>query len=109
MANPEQNNEENSFLTIASLGAIIGFIIPLIMWALKKDNFSDYTKKFLKDILNFELVLFIIVILLGWIPLIGQLLCLVIFVANLIIAINCCNATKEKKDYSLPINIQLIK
>ena len=104
-----EKNEENVFLAVASLGAILGFIIPLIMWILKKSEFSDYTKKFLTDILNFELVLFIIVFALGFVPVLGHLASLILFIINLIIAIRCFSATQSRSEYSLPINVQLIK
>ena len=107
MANTEYN-DENGFLAIASLGAIIGFVIPLIMWALKKDSFSDYTKIFLTDLLNFELVLFIINIVLYMIPFLGWLLGMLVFIVNLIVALRCYSATKVRAEYSFPINVKLI-
>ena len=79
------------------------------MWALKKDEFSDYTKKFLVDILNFELVLLIANILLALVPVVRWFAGAVIFVINLVIALRCFSATKDQKEYSFPINISLIK
>ena len=101
--------EEKNFITISALGAILGFVIPLIMWALKKDEFSDYTKTFLTDVLNFELIMFIISIILClvsfWIWLANMLL----FVFNLIIVLQVFSAAQDRKEYSFPIQSKLIK
>ena len=108
MSNTE-SSEEKMFLTIASLGAIAGFIIPLIMWAMKKDNFSEYTNTFLLKLLNFELVIFIVCVLFCWIPILGWILSLFIFIWNLIISLNAFSATQSQKEYKFPIALQLVK
>ncbi|MBQ3311303.1 DUF4870 domain-containing protein [bacterium] len=103
------SSEEKTFLAIASLGAIVGFVLPLIMWALKKEEFSEYTKTFLLDVLNFEFVLFIISIVLVLIPILGWLVNLGLFVFNLLVALNAFSAVQEQKEYSFPIKYQLVK
>ena len=107
MANP-QNNEESSILAMASLGAIFYFPIPLIMWLLKKDTFSDYTKNFLTDLLNFEIVVGIISIVLTFVPYFSLIASPIVFFVNLIISIRCYTATKERAPYSFPVNVKLI-
>ena len=102
-------NDEKVFLTVSSLGAIVGFIIPLIMWVLKKEDFSDYTKGFLVDILNFELILFIIGFILTFIPVLGWLANAGIFIFNLIVVLQAFSATQSRTAYSFPIKYQLIK
>ena len=107
MSNTE--NEEKTFLIVASLGAIAGFILPLIMWVLKKEEFSDYTKKFLADILNFELLLLIISIGLGFVPFIRWLAAPILFILNLVVVLRCFSAIRERKEYNFPLYIQLVK
>ncbi len=111
MANENYSNEEKTFLIIASLGAIAGFILPLIMWALKKGEFSDYTKKTLADILNFELILLIISVGISVLPIafFRWILPSVVFIINLVIALRCFAAVKEGKEFIFPINVQLLK
>ena len=104
-----ESNEEKTFLTIASLGAIVGIVLPLIMWALKKDSFSEYTKNFLASVVNFELVMLIICIGIGLIPFARNIVSLVIFIFNLIVALKAFSAVQEKKEYAFPINVQIIK
>lgn len=105
----ETNSEEKVFLTLSAIGGIFGFIIPLIMWVLKKDEFSDYTKTFLTDILNFEIVLLIICIALTFVPVIGWLANMGLWLFNLIIMLRLLSASQEQKEYSLPIKYQIIK
>ena len=99
---------EKLFLTVSSLGAIFGFIIPLIMWAFKKDTFSDYTKNFLKDILNFELIMFIICLILMSVPFLRWLGNSVLFVFNLIVVLRALSAAQNNAEYSFPIKYQLL-
>ena len=105
------SKEEKTFLIIASLGAIAGFILPLIMWVLKKSEFTDYTKKSLTDILNFELLLFIISIGVSLLPIpfFRWILPTVIFIINLIVALRCFSAVREGKEFEFPINVQILK
>ncbi|MBR2069577.1 MAG: DUF4870 domain-containing protein [Candidatus Gastranaerophilales bacterium] len=100
--------DEKGFLMLSSLGAILGIVIPLIMWALKKDNFSDYAKNFLTDMLNFEIVVLIAYIVGGIIPFIGWLFCIVLFFVNLVTALRCFSATQNRAEYSFPIKVKLL-
>ena len=102
-------NREKSFMAISAIGAIVGFIIPLIMWAVKENTFSEYTKQFLTDILNFELVLFIISFVLCIIPVLGWLASAGLFIFNLIVVLNADSATQEQREYNFPIKVQIIK
>ena len=102
-------SDEKVFLTVSSLGAIVGFVIPLIMWALKKEEFSDYTRKFLVGILNFELVLLIISLILTFIPVLGWLVNVGVFIFNLIVVLRAFSATQSRAEYSFPISYQIIQ
>ncbi len=121
MSDSETNNDEKLFLTVATLGAIFGFVIPLIMWILKKENFSEYAKKLLLDLLNFELIMLIITLLLFFIlplcesvpilklAIVNNLVRTCLFIFNLVVVLRVYSASQEQKEYSFPINIQLIK
>ena len=102
--------KEKNFATIAAIGAIITyFLLPLVIWLLKEDTFSEYTKKFLTDLLNFEIVIFIIYFVMWFIPLLGWLANIVLFVFNLIVAVKAYSASQEFKEYKFPIDVQLLK
>ncbi len=107
---PEQNSDNKTMMTISIIGAILtGFLVPLIIWAIKKDSFSPEYKKASTDILNFELVLFIGCIIINFIPILGFLASLGIWVFNLIVCIQALSAVSSGKEYKYPIGLQLIK
>ena len=105
----EALDEEQSFMTIAGLGAIIGFIVPLIMWIMQKKDFSNYAKKYLLDILNFEIFMFILVFAVSFVPFFRHLIYTCLFIFNLIVALRAFSASREKKEYSFPIKVKFVK
>jgi len=105
----EKEEIERVFLTISIIGAIIGFIIPLIMWGLKKEEFSSYTKKYLTDVLNFELFILILSVILMFVPVLGYFLHILLFIFNLIVVIKAYPASQEEKPYSFPIKVKFVK
>ncbi|MCR5265564.1 MAG: DUF4870 domain-containing protein [Cyanobacteria bacterium RUI128] len=102
-------SEEKLFVTLSAIGAIFGFVLPLVLWILKREEFSEYTKQFLKDVLNFELVLLIISMVLCFIPVLGWIANMALFVVNLIVVLRVFVAAQEQKEYSFPIKYQFIK
>ncbi len=109
MSDMSIEKEEKLFTAISSVGAIFGFIIPLIMWVLKKTDYSDYTKKFLLNVLNFELLVLIISIVLGLIPILGWIMYVGLFIFNLVVALRAFSASREQKEYEFPIKVQFVK
>ncbi|MBR7158766.1 MAG: DUF4870 domain-containing protein [Alphaproteobacteria bacterium] len=105
----EVNPEEKNLLTACTLGSIIGFIVPLVIWILKKDTVSVYARKFMTSMLNFELTILIFWFVAGLIPLLGGLLMSVLFIFNLIICIIAFNAASNHKEYKFPIIFNLLK
>ena len=101
--------EEKMFIALAGIGSIFGFILPLVAWLLKKDSFSAYSKKFILDMLNFELVLFIAFFVLSFIPILGWLVNLGLMIFNIVVIIRAYSAAQEQKEYNLPFKYQLIK
>ena len=106
----EFNKDEQGYMAIASLGAIFGPIIPAVMWILKRNNFSDYAKGFLADMLNFELIVTIIGFVIGLTP--GFIMSLsigaVIWFVNLVISLRCYADTRARLPYSFPFNIRIV-
>lgn len=105
----EKEEIERVFLTVSIIGAIIGFIIPLVMWGIKKEEFSPYAKKYLTDVLNFELFMLILSVILMFVPIFGYFLHILLFVFNLIVVIRAYPASQEEKPYSFPIKVKFIK
>ena len=106
-----QDDRTMAMLTHLS-GILLGFIVPLIIWLVNKDNPS---KGFLndqsKEALNFQitlLVVYIIGIILS-IILIGALINMVAWVACLVLSIIAGLKAKEGIAYRYPFAIRLIK
>ena len=106
-----QDDRTMAMLTHLS-GILLGFIVPLIVWLVNKDNPS---KGFLndqsKEALNFQITLlfvYIIGIILS-IILIGALVNMVAWVACLVLSIIAGLKAKEGIAYRYPFAIRLIK
>ena len=106
-----QDDRTMAMLTHLS-GILLGFIVPLIIWLVNKDNPS---KGFLndqsKEALNFQITLlfvYIIGIILS-IILIGALVNMVAWVACLVLSIIAGLKAKEGIAYRYPFAIRLIK
>lgn len=106
-----QDDRTMAMLTHLS-GILLGFIVPLIIWLVNKDNPS---KGFLndqsKEALNFQITLlfvYIIGIILS-IILIGALINIVAWVACLVLSIMAGLKAKEGIAYRYPFAIRLIK
>ena len=93
-------------------GIILGFIVPLVIWLINKDKpDKDFLNDQAKEALNFQ-----ITILIGYVIstiltaiLIGALLMLVVWVANLILCILAGVKANEGVAYRYPFALRLIK
>ena len=118
--------QENSFLgkdstpeivptsdekTLALLAHILTFVAPilapLIIYLVKKDD-SQFVAYHAKESLNFQITLFVIVIILV-ITIIGILLLWVVGLLSLVLVIVATIRASEGKLYRYPISIRLVK
>lgn len=107
--------EEKPIVLTAVLGSLIGFIPPFIAYILKNDTLSDGAKKYIKDVLNFELVILCIaagLVLLNLIPILGTLLCALLTPAlalfNMIVIITATLAAADKKEFRYPFSHKFV-
>ena len=89
-----------------------GFVAPLIIWLVKKDDHNaSFVTESAKESLNFQLTLFILSII--CIPLIfiiiGIFLLWALGIADLVLVILATIRTNEGKLYRYPFNFRLIK
>lgn len=92
------------------LTLLAGFIAPLIIYLIKKDE-SKFVSEHAKESLNFQITLFI-GYLIGFITLIiliGILIIIAIGICHLIFVILATVKASENKMYRYPINIRLVK
>jgi uncharacterized Tic20 family protein len=108
---PAPTTDDKNMATIAHvLGIVTGFIGPLIIWLLKKDQ-SPFVEDQGKEALNFQLTL-----LIGWIIAgastaicIGFVLMPAVLVCAIIFGIMGAMATNKGEAYRYPLNIRFIK
>ena len=109
--------KDKNLLLLTTLSCLIlGFIVPLIMWILNKDNADFGGKKYLTNLLNFELTLFIaciVLTLLNVIPLLGQIVfglgSFIIWIANIVLIIVATIKLTKNEEYKFPFTLELIK
>lgn len=92
------------------LSLVIGFIGPLIIYLVKKDE-SQFVKENAKESLNFQLTVILGYIISGILAviIIGFVLMGIIAVADLVLVIVASIKASENKIYRYPINIRFIK
>lgn len=102
----EANKNLLFFTTLLLLVPVLGFIILLFVWFTQKDKLEGEAKDYLKNLTNFQLLLFILSIILGFafaplVSLIGLFNLVIIILA----AINIFNG----KIFKFPFNLELLK
>jgi uncharacterized protein len=85
----------------------VGFIAPLIIYLIKKDE-SSFVTYHAKESLNFQITIFIIIVAL-FITIIGILLAWVIGIVALVLVIMATIKASEGKLYKYPFSLRLIK
>ena len=106
----ELTNDEKTMALLAHIGGIItSFVVPLILWLIKKDE-SSFIGHHCKEALNFQITLMI-----GWFVAfvlsfvyIGCLLYPVIFIVDVIFGILAAVAANKGELYKYPIAIRII-
>ncbi|HEV59124.1 MAG TPA: DUF4870 domain-containing protein [Phycisphaerales bacterium] len=92
------------------LGLFTGFLGPLILWLLKKDE-DPFIDRQGKEALNFQIT----VAIGGAIGAITAALCIgvvllaVVGIADLVLCIMACVAANKGEDYRYPVSIRLVK
>lgn len=104
---PPTQDEKTMGILAHVLSLVAGFIGPLIIYLVKKDE-SAYVREQAKEALNFQLTVLIICIVLA-ITIIGILLIWVVGILNLILIILATIKASEGKLYKYPFSIKLIK
>jgi uncharacterized Tic20 family protein len=89
-----------------------GFIAPLVIWLVKKDDHNaSFVTENAKESLNFQITVFIlsIICIILVFVLIGILLIWALGIADLVLVIIAAVRTNEGKLYRYPFNFRLIK
>lgn len=101
--------DDKTMAMIAHLGGIVGFIIPLIIWLIKKDQ-SPFVNDQGKESLNFQITMVIawMVVITTSFLFIGFLLMPIVLIGNLIFCIMGGLAAQRGETYRYPVTLRLI-
>lgn len=109
--------EDRNIAMITHLsGILLGFIVPLIVWLMNKDNpAKSYLTNESKEALNFQLTILIGYVI-CWVltmtiilALIGGPLWLLLWILNLVFCILAAVAVNSRGTYRYPFAVRLIK
>ncbi|GAA0985212.1 DUF4870 domain-containing protein [Nocardiopsis tropica] len=107
----QPNSEERTMALLTHLsGIVLGFLVPLIMYLVKKDE-SPFLRHQSAQALNFQILLtigYVISIPLSFI-LIGGLLSLVLWVLAVVFGILAGTAANRGEWYRYPVNVDWVK
>jgi uncharacterized protein len=104
---PPTSDEKTLALLSHVLTLAVGFIAPLIIYLIKKDE-SPFITAHAKESLNFQITIFIIIIVL-FITIIGILLAWIVGIVALVLVIMATIKASEGKLYKYPFSLRLIK
>ena len=103
------SDERNMAVLAHLLGIVLGFLGPLIIWLIKKDE-SPYVNDQGKEALNFQITLIIAYAVAGALTfvLIGCFLLPLVVVADLVFCIIAGVAAARGEYYRYPVNIRFL-
>ena len=101
------SDEKTMALLSHILTLVVGFLAPLIVYLMKKDQ-SSFVTAHAKESLNFQITVFLLVIIL-FITIIGILLIWVVGILALVLVIMATIKASEGKLYKYPFSLRLIK
>lgn len=107
---PAATPDDRTMGMLAHLLGIIGFIGPLIIWLIKKDQ-SPFIDDQGKEALNFQLTMLIawVVVIVTSFFCIGALLGPIVFVGNIVLCIIAAMKANQGIAYRYPVTIRFIK
>ena len=103
--------DEKNLALLAHIGTFFGgFIVPLIVWLVKKDE-SAFVARHAKESLNFQisLIIYIVASAILMFVLIGFLLVSVLGLFSLIVRILAAVSASQGQDYNYPLCIRFIQ
>lgn len=110
------NNEERTMSMLCHLSALAGLIIPfgfllgpLVVWLIKKDQYPEVNRQG-KDALNFQISMFIYMMISGILVLIavGLILLVILGILNLVIVIIAAVKSNNGERFDYPLSLRII-
>ena len=92
--------------TAVTIIPAIGFIILLAIWFTQKNSLEGEAREYLKNLTNFELLLYIIIFILGCVL---KEVAGLVGLFNIVIIILAAISVFNGKNYKFPFNLELLK
>jgi len=108
----QPSSEDTNIAAIVHLsGIFLGFIVPLVLYLVKKDNASPWLRGQLLEALNFQITLFIayaISAVLSFL-IIGLFFLLILFLANIVFCIMAAVQCSSGSNYRYPVTLRFLR
>ncbi len=105
----EETMNEKTLVIIGTILAIIfGVIASLVAWFCGGKELQGAPREAIRQIFNWEITYLILAIVLGWVPVLGQLLVLGMWIANIVFCIMAFNAATKGAELKVPA-IDIVK
>ncbi len=103
-------DEQTMAMLAHLLGIFLGFLGPLIIWLIKKDE-SDFVEDQAREALNFQITVLIALFAAGLsiFAVIGCVLTPGVVVANIVFCILAAMTANDGRTYRYPLTLRLIK
>ena len=112
MIDTTQNPDKSTAVLTHASGIFAGFIVPLIIWMMNKDNADkQWLSNEAKEALNFQITVAIglMVSSILMFVLIGVFTFFAVYIANIVLCIMAAIKTNNGEQYRYPLTIRLIK
>ena len=103
--------DEKNLALLSHIGTLFGgFIVPLIVWLVKKEE-SAYVARHAKESLNFQisLIIYFVASAILMFIVVGIFLIFALSIFSLIVVVLATVAASQGKDYEYPLCIRFIK
>lgn len=100
------NNSKNLLILTTLISLVFGLLSPLVVWIISKSKLEGEAKDYLKNLLNFEITMFVISAIFGIVfaPLAG--FCAFI---NVVVLIFATISIYNNKNFKFPFLLDLVK
>lgn len=107
----DPTQDEKTLALVSHIGTMVGgFIVPLVIWLTQKDK-SAYVAHHGKESLNFQITMFIIIMVsvILMFVVIGVFLAIAAGIFQLVVTVIATIKASEGEAYQYPINFRLVK
>lgn len=103
--------EERNLAVLSHIGGVFtAFVVPLVIWLVKKDQ-SRFVAEHAREALNFQLAvcIYCLVCIVLAIVLIGFLMAIALAVFEIVVVVQACIAASRGELYRYPLSIRFFK